>query len=424
MTQNQKPSTDGRKCEDFINSYLAYVQNTEPPKSYHVWTAISTIAGAMQRRYYMNWGTDTIYPNQYIILVGPSGRCRKGTAINIGKKILSTLSDVSIATEDVTREALISTMTESGVTCPGPDGTMQNHSPITIMSDELSVFLGQADIKFLANLTDWYDSKDFWAYRTQRRGVERIHGVCINLLGATAPDWLSSMLPTEAIGGGFTSRAIFVVETNKAKIVPRPIITPEQEKIYENLLHDIEKIHSLYGEMFFSKEAEECYVRFYEEQEKNTMQGSPPISDPTFGGYCDRRATHIKKLAMVLSMARSDNPEITEYDFLRALSLLKSTERRMPEVFRNVGENSNLRGMNTAINYIRKQKEAPLAEIYKLLSKDSNSTSTDDIINALEKQKIARVRYDGSEKEGLITYIGDPEKEEQALSIDRKFFSE
>ena len=101
-----------RELEDWISAYLKYTENTEPPISYHTWTAISLIAGALQRKVYMPWGHDIIYPNMYIVLIGPSGRARKGTAMNIGKDILKDIV-ISMTSESITREALIRDMKEA-----------------------------------------------------------------------------------------------------------------------------------------------------------------------------------------------------------------------------------------------------------------------------------------------------------------------
>ena len=74
-----------RKAGDWIESFLKLTENTEPPKLYRKWTAISTLASAMRRKCALNWGNvGNFYPNMYIILVGPSG-ARKTTAMRLGE---------------------------------------------------------------------------------------------------------------------------------------------------------------------------------------------------------------------------------------------------------------------------------------------------------------------------------------------------
>ncbi len=171
-----------RRLNDWVSGYIEYSQETESPLSYHVWTGISLLAAALQRRVYIRWGYEVLYPNMYIVLVGPSGKCRKGSAMNLGKDIITGLG-IKVTSESITREALIRSMKRAVVNYIEPDtGIVRFHCSLTAMSQELSVFLGQNDVKFLADLTDWYDSLDNWVYETKTAGVDEIKGVCFNLI--------------------------------------------------------------------------------------------------------------------------------------------------------------------------------------------------------------------------------------------------
>jgi hypothetical protein len=184
---------------------------------------LSVIAGALQRRIYLKWGLgQVIFPNLYVVLIGPSGRTRKGVSIGIAKDFLKSVPGLTVAPESSSgRQAMILAMKRASINFKDPtDGKIKFHCSITAFSEELSVFLGQGDIAYLSNLTDWYDSKDDWEYETVGRGKDSLQGLCLNLMGATAPDWIQSMIPPEAVGGGFTSRVIFIVEEHKKQTVP------------------------------------------------------------------------------------------------------------------------------------------------------------------------------------------------------------
>ena len=199
-----------RLVKDWLNSYLKFAENTEPPTSYHTWVGISVIASALQRKVHMIWGHTKIYPNQYIILVGPSGTARKGDAIGLGRSMMEHVN-LKIASQRITPEALISVMSESITTFVDSNKDLVYQAPITIVANELSVFIGQKNLKLLADLTDLYDSHKSWEYQTKHgyqttkgktKTTDIISGVCINILGGTAPDWIPTILPQEAIGGG------------------------------------------------------------------------------------------------------------------------------------------------------------------------------------------------------------------------------
>jgi len=327
-----------REVSDWISGYLKYTENSEPARSYHTWVGLSLIAGALQRKVFLKWGFETIYPNFYIVLVGPSGRTRKGTALGIGKEMLSNVAGVTVASEATTREALIRLMKGAALSfqLPGTSRILW-HCSTTAFSEELSVFLGQNDLKFLSNLTDWYDCKDRWAYDTIGRGRDFINGVCFNLLGATAPDWWQSTLPNEAIGGGFTSRIIFIVEDTKGKTISKYTQTAAEAKLGEVLMNDLGRINTLAGEFTFDAGGERSYVQWYEKYDKQLSRGEFPVEDPRFTYYAERRATHIRKLMMVLSASRGDTLKMSAQDFDRADKLLKAAELKMHRTFGGMG---------------------------------------------------------------------------------------
>src|SRR5690606_41030710 len=102
----------------------------------------------------------------------------------------------------------------------------------------------------------------------KQSGKDHLTGVCFNLLGATAADWLQSILPEEAVGGGFTSRIIFVVEEKKGKIIPEYSVTKEQLELKSALVHDLQQILLMAGEMRFEEKARKAYEAWYLDQER------------------------------------------------------------------------------------------------------------------------------------------------------------
>lgn len=397
-----------RELPDWIDGYLKYTENTEPPRSYHHWLACSVIAGALQRKVRLEWGFETIYPNLFLVLVGHSGKTRKGVALGIAKDILSRISSVAIAPESASgREALIAAMKRAAANFTDPTtGVIHSHCSLTAFSEELAVFLGQRDIKLLANLTDWYDSKPDWTYETIGRGRDTLSGLCFNLAGATAPDWLQSMLPQEAVGGGWTSRVIFVVEEKKGKTVAKARKTKEEEELEEQLVRDLERIQQLCGGFQFDKEGEEAYVRWYEEEDKKLEQGQPPIEDPRFSGYCERRATHLRKLMMIMSASRSDSLVIQRCDFDRALALLKAAEANMHKTFGGLGTGRYSTITDKVLQYIQSVGTTTRSVVLGRFYRDLDPEALRVIEETGEGMKVIQVRVLPDRKEKVYQWIG------------------
>lgn len=396
---------EGRKLHDWLTAYLRYTENTEPPKAYHIWTGVSLVGGALQRKVHLTWGFETIYPNMYIVLVGPSGKCRKGTAMAIGRDLFKSLG-LPMTSESITREALIRRMKAVYTTYQTDAGDIRCHCSLTCMSPELSVFLRQGDLGFLADLTDWYDSHELWTYETKNAGMDEIEGVCFNLLGATAADWLQSILPNEAIGGGFTSRIIFVVEDQKYKTIPKHVLTEEEKALRKDLIADLERIAALSGEFRLDPEAEAMYEAWYAEQDRRIAAGDPPISDPKFAGYCDRRATHIKKLAMICRASRSSSMIITAQDFERAEKLLLGVERNMPKVFSGIGTSPYSEIIDKVISFIEGVGSVSRSGLMMRFYRDMDSQTLEAVERSLKHMKIIKIRYVPDEDEIWYEFTG------------------
>ena len=386
---------------DWIDVYLKYAENTESPTSYHVWTAISCIAGALQRKCYMTWGLETIYPNMYVILVGSAGRTRKSLAINIGQDLFRDL-ELPMASESITPQALLVKMKKAETNWIDNAGLTHLHSSITAFSKELVTLLGERDFKYLGFLTDWWDSHDKWINETIVRKQDAIEGMCVNILGATAPDWMSTMLPTEAIGGGFTSRCIFVVEKNKAKHVPLPVITDEQRAIKQALVHDLKLIALQQGEYKFAKSAAKEYKKWYTQQSKSMDAENYPLADPNFRAYCERRSTHLRKMCISLQASSGDSYEISIETWKRALTLLENTERNMVSVFGGLGRSDKGQLTYDFIQYMGRHKVASREKIYKHFYRDMDWDTYMKVEDGVRNMNIISIDFTTK----MVTFLG------------------
>lgn len=399
-----------RELTNWLDSYLQYTDNTESPISYHTWCGLSVIAGALQRRVYLQWGlAETIYPNLYVVLIGPSGRTRKGTAIGIAKDFLKKTPGITVVPESSSgRQAMILAMKRASKNFEDPvDGKIKFHCSVTAFSEELSVFLGQGDIAYLSNLTDWYDSKDDWEYETVGRGKDSLQGLCLNLIGGTAPDWIQSMIPQEALGGGFTSRVIFIVEEVKRKTVPKFHIDDATRSLGEKLQRDLERISNLSGEMKFDEKGEDLYVNWYIEQDANLSAGRPPIQDKRFAGYCERRATHLRKLMLICSASRGDDLTITSADFYTAKRLLENIEVKMPKTFGGLGRARDSEQTDTVQNFIKQMGVTTRKKVLQMFYRDIDPYTLANIEVTLQQMGCIKVKLLVQDADKLYTWIDD-----------------
>ncbi len=387
-----------RLVRDWIESYLDFTDNSEAPKIYHEWVAVSVIASVLQRKCWLEW-EKPIYPNLYIVLVGPSG-CRKGTAMYFGASFLRE-AGIKLAAEAITREALIRELNGSTVFSTTPNGEQEMHASLTIYSEELTVFLGYNNIQLMQDLADWYDCRSTWKYVTKNMGTDDIVNVWVNLIGATTPQLIQSALPQDAVGGGLTSRMIFVYADKKGKVVPGPFMSPKAKRIREELATDLESIASISGSFEMSEKYWDRYHDWYIDQEKN-----PPISDLTLEAYLSRRSTHLRKVSMIMSASERDDRLLTVEHFDKAISLLERTESKMSRTFAGFGASRTSDVMAKVMSHIANSRVTNKKRILQLFYTDlEGEKQLDDMLNALSHMDFCRMKIEDSDL--IIIYNKD-----------------
>lgn len=380
-----------RQLPDWISGFERYTEHSESPRSFHLWAACSSIAAALQRRCYMQWGHSTIYPNMYVILVGPSGHARKSEPIMIARKFVEQLQ-IPLLGEDNSQESIIREMKNSVQSFTDRSNhRICFHSSVSTFIEELSVFTGEHNTQFLAYLTNWYDSRDRWKRSTKHQGIDEIIGMCFNLFAATAPDWLPYILPREAIGGGFTSRCIFVVEERKSRVVANPNLYRPDKRLAGQLAVDLELINTMSGPFEFNSEALKEYTEWYELEEEKFSKGASTINDPLLAGYSSRRATHLKKIGMVMSASRGQDYTITAKDFRRAKALLEITEKKMSRVFSGIGKARYAEETELVLGFIQRRGTVTKSDILRQFYRTLDNFSLDIVVRVLSDMKLITI---------------------------------
>ncbi len=393
-----------RKLTDWLNSYLLFTDNSEPPELFKLWTGISVLAAALERKCHMTW-EKAIYPNLYIVIIGPSGEARKGTAVGPGLELLEELG-VELSADAVTREALIRRMKNCNVVVADLETeTPIMHSSITVWSPELMVFIGRNDDEFVSNLADWYDCKKKWTYETKNKGIDDIQGVWVNLIGATTPSLLGNSLAKTAIGGGLLSRMILVYgDDTMCKIVEDPRQTQQEKDLGVDLLTDLVEINQLSGPFELSDEYLYWYKNWYRAFRKagNTL-------DAVLAPYTSRRSTHLRKISMTLSAARSSDMILSVDDIVKADEILLRTEKLMHYGFQNVGRREIAEFIQSVQTYIAMEGKVTskqlLARFYRDLSKDELK----DVLMTLHARNLIELKPGDVEGEKItvITYTAE-----------------
>lgn len=369
MPFGQVQAPQPRRLKNWLTGFAEYARFGEAPDNTLFWTGVSTIAGALRRKVWIDMGYFKWVPNFYVILVAKPGIISKSTTANIGMNLLRQVPGIKWGPEVVTWQSLVQNMAESRESFIDPStGEYIDMSAITICSDEFGNLLNPQDREMVDIFVGLWDGKEgTFEKKTKSSGNDAIVNPYINIIACTTPAWISGNFPEYMIGGGFTSRCVFVYADKKRQLVAYPKRQMDKSgtdrilKLKEDLVHDLEQIAMLAGEMTLTEEAFTWGEAWYE---KHWSTRHRHLDPDQFGGYLARKQTHIHKLAMVLSAAEGDSLVITPHTLELAANLTTGLEADMNMVFSKIGQNDITRLAAQLIDIITREGKITQQQLY------------------------------------------------------------
>lgn len=345
-----------RNFENWLKAYVYHTRYSESPDPYHFWTAVATVAGALRRKVWIDQRQFQWVPNFYIILVGPPGIAAKSTSIRAGLSLLEKVEGVYFGPQSMTWQALTEALQNAQelVEIPGlPEAEVM--SCLTIGISELGTFLRADDGELIDVLVSMWDGqKEVWRRQTRTQGSTIIHNAWLNIIGCTTPAWLKDNFPEVFIGGGLTSRILFVYADKKRQLVAYPgdlIKATEYEQEADRLVSDLQHIANLRGEYRLDSDARSWGIAWYERHW--TKPRAAHLASDRFDGYYARKQTHIHKTAIVLAAAKRDELVILKEDLEEADMLITSLEGNMLQVFSSIGVAPEAKNNSAIVNLVK-----------------------------------------------------------------------
>jgi hypothetical protein len=327
------------------------------------WAGVSTIAGALRRRVWIDQFHFRWYPNLFVILVAPPGIVAKSTTSEVGYKLLRELKQIQFGPEVVTWQALVTSFAEAAETFEF-EGKNLIMSPLSIESSEMGNLINTQDRDMINALITLWDNKPF-NKKTKGGGLEEIKNPWLNIIACTTPSWISSNVPQEMIGGGFISRCLFVFAEAKEKYVAYPArrMNKNIHILREELTHDLQHIATkLVGPYTLTEDAMDWGERWYENFHKFE---APKLDQSVLGGYVARKQVLTHKLAMILVASSRDDMTIHAADLERAVELVSELEADMPKVFARLGETEMSAHANRLLDFIKRAGSLPYTTVYR-----------------------------------------------------------
>jgi hypothetical protein len=369
--------------DDWIQGFLDYSAYGEAPKHMYFWSGVAAIAGALRRKVWIDQSYFRWYANFYICLVAPPGIVSKSTTAGTALGLLRQVPGIKFGPDVVTWPALVSAFAESteGFEYGGATHVM---SALTLESSEFGNLLNPQDKQMVDLLVSLWDGKQGnFEKATKHSGNDTVENPWINLIACTTPAWIAGNFPEYMIGGGFTSRTIFVYADAKQKYVAYPglCVPPDLDKLEASLVADLTHISTLAGEFKLTRSAIEWGEAWYKQH--YTVRAAN-LDPDRFGGYIARKQTHVHKLAMILSAAQNDSLLITPEHLMTANQMITDLEPDMQFVFSKIGRSDASIHAERLVAFVEARGEVGYQEAYRYVhSHFSSFRDFEDVLSGL-----------------------------------------
>lgn len=402
-----------RACpEGWLKTYVYHQRHSEAPTSFHFWSGVSTIAGALRRKVWTDHRYYQYTPNFYILLVAPPGIATKSTTLRQGLDLLRKVRGISFGPQSLTWQALLDSMKQAEVSVRLTDGSSMIMSCVHVAVSELGTFLRPENREYLDQLINLYDAQlGELSRKTLGAGETVITNPWLNLIACTTPSWIRDNFPEVLVGGGLASRILFVYADKKQQLVPYPerLIHDKDFEMEEKcLVHDLKQIASISGPYKLDETAYEWGDQWY----TGMHNGHRPehLSSERFAGYLSRKQAHIHKLAMVIAASQRDERTLGADDLRAAEHYVSALENEMHHVFDSIGVSHGAVVYNEILGEIRNAKQVHFRYLWQKVSKKIDPKAfKETIVNALEAGIIRREPLPGGD--WMLIYVPPKERE-------------
>lgn len=322
-----------------LERVLYYFKDLESPEHFIVWDYLYMVASCLGRKVCFQQSDFGVYPNLYLIIVGPPA-VGKSLPANRLSKLLGSLTEpskdgkslqpmVQISPDCVTLESLYDFIESATRAIKTKHGNPEyyNHASVSFaLGDEIGLLFKQKETThdLVMFLIKGYECGDF-KYHTKGHGKNEIKNMCINFLGCCTPTWITKTLTSDLIGEGFTSRAIFLWGDKRRQRTTIINLEPSQIAAMEEVKKHFRNLARLQDTVTMTDEAYKYLDRWVQEENEDTRINK----DKRLEYYYGRKKIHLIKMAMLVHFSERLDMVLTLDDFKAAMKLLNTAEMDM-----------------------------------------------------------------------------------------------
>jgi hypothetical protein len=288
-----------------LEEYMSYAkEQTDAPDLFLEMAFIGVIGTLIGQKRYINFGSNGIAPNFWMVLLAPSG-CRKSTANRIAIKLVKKVAPELFIPNEFSHEKLLD--------------LLEAQPNSMLVFDEFLSLTTLLNRDFMQNtksvLTELWDEYEEYRRKTMNKDVVII-APCVAIQSATTATWFKQRLQENDLLGGFLPRFLFVVGKRQHTIKPYP--PPPDEEKERSLIEKLITIKSIHQQPLLPIEkAMKLYQMWY-------MDFYNKLGDNTYDVFFNRFNIYLLKIAIVLETMKSlgNSIQISEETMKEAINII------------------------------------------------------------------------------------------------------
>jgi len=288
-----------------LADYLAFASPlTDAPQPYHLGVGLVVLATLLGNRVSIPHGSNPLFPNLYVTLLGRSTFSRKTTSIGIGQRILRHFESAAVMPAEFSPEAFLERL---------------ERTPAAVLiypelARALTAFRRDYMAGMVERLTELYDAPQTYTRELKGRSFT-IKQPVLSILAASTMEWLQRTMGEDDVRGGFYPRFLFVPEGMRGSTMALP--PPPDPHAETALVRGLSRLIHLHGEADLSG-VRTGYERWFDRMVTSIyMQDDSEI----LSAFAGRLSVTVLKLALLYHVAETDNLTVSPEALERALAL-------------------------------------------------------------------------------------------------------
>ena len=355
---------------DLFTDYLAYTEQTESPRIYHRWSAITAVSALLGKSCYIPFGLrGRVFPNLYVMLIGDPG-ARKSQPIKLIQSLVEDAGYTTFAPNKSSKEKFLIDLSGAGEVAEQQKMNGKGYDPMTdanlwgdsadtsepkevfVVADEFNQFAGPGNLDFYSLLGDLWDyDKPTRPYQERFKNSQSVsvYQPTITILGGNTPENFARAFPPEIMGQGFLSRLLLIhgERTDRRLTFPPPAPESSTKKIIAQLSNIRGQIRT--GAAILDEDANLLFDVIY----KTWVE----IDDIRFKSYATRRQAMHFKLCLIMAAARG-SMIIRGETVIEANTILVAAETLMPRALGAFGKAKNSDVANKIMDILKSSNHA------------------------------------------------------------------